>query len=903
MSRFCLGVCLGQWIFVLLGTVLLGEGSAAVPPHFTDTALFSIGGPTGLAFTPDGRMLIATQGGTLRVYQNGQLLPTPALSFAPNRICANRDQGLLGLAVDPAFVTNNQVYLYYTAATPDCFNRVSRFTLPASNVINPASEVILLNNIPSPNAQHDGGDLNFGKDGYLYVSVGDGGCDYRADSGCGGSNDAARDRNTLLGKILRITKDGAIPPSNPFLGTNTARCQNGNIAPGVVCQETFAWGLRNPFRFAFDPNAMNTRFFINDVGQEAREEVNRGQAGADYGWNCREGTRMNSASGPCSPAPPNLVAPVFEYAHRAIAGPNGSRCRGGITGGAFVPNGLWPGYDGTYLFADVSCGAIMRLSAGVPYTAFDFATDLVGGVVALRFGPSGNSTALYYTVHFGFDNGEVRRIRYETAQPTLAINNTSVTEGNSGTTGATFTVTVSHAHTSPISVHYATGMGNATAGSDYTAASGTLTFAAGQTSKALSVVVRGDIAIEATETFVVSLSSATGGATIADPQGFGTILTDDRGLSISDAKISEGNSGGTSAVLTLSLSAPSMSQITLNYTTVNGSAVAGIDYLATQGRIAFLPGETKKSLVVTVLGDIAVEGNETFYVTLSLAGGATITDAQGAVTILNNDGPVFRVSDVRKGEGNRGVTELTFTVTVNPASTGVVSVGYATANGSAVAGSDYAAVTGNLTFTAGQASRTITVPVASDTSVEPNETFAVNLGRASGATVIDGQGVGTILNDDGPVLRVNDVRKEEGQNSSNVYVFTVTLWPASASTVTVSYFTTNNSAVRDSDFLATNGSLTFVAGQTSRAIVVIVNGDTEGEENEQFAVNLGVASGASVIDGQGIGTIINDDSRMTKENSQRVESADSTPWKARKLGICHSFQCLERFCILGYPRL
>ena len=274
--------------------------------------------------------------------------------------------------------------------------------------------------------------------------------------------------------------------------------------------------------------------------------------------------------------------------------------------------------------------------------------------------------------------------------------------------------------------------------------------------------------------------------------------------------------------------------------------------------------EAKKTITVTVLGDTAVEANETFYVNLSLAVGATITDTQGIVTILNNDGPIIRVNDVSKGEGNNGVTAFTFTVTVSPASTGTVSVGYATGNGTAVTGSDYTTVNGNLTFAAGQTSQTIMVYVAGNTIIEPNETFVVNLGVASGATVIDGQGVGTILNDDGPVLRINDVQKAEGHNGPNVYLFTVTLSPASISTVTVGYSTANGSAVMGSDFVATNGSLTFAVGQANRTIVVIVNGDTGVEANEQFVVNLGNANGATIIDRQGVGTITNDDAGTAK---------------------------------------
>jgi hypothetical protein len=220
--------------------------------------------------------------------------------------------------------------------------------------------------------------------------------------------------HVLTGKILRITKDGGIPAGNPFQGAGTARCNvTGQTTPGNRCQETFAWGLRNPFRIAFDPNEAGTRFFINDVGAGSWEEIDLGQPGVDYGWNCREGAHTFSASGACNPTPPGMVDPFFEYSHvGVISGTTATNCRS-ITGGAFVPDGLWPGFDGAYLFADFICGWIFKLteSAGA-WSATDFATALGGNsAVHLRFGPHGGSQALYYTTYAG--GGQVRRIARE----------------------------------------------------------------------------------------------------------------------------------------------------------------------------------------------------------------------------------------------------------------------------------------------------------------------------------------------------------------------------------------------------------------------------------------------------------------------------------------------------------
>jgi glucose/arabinose dehydrogenase len=252
----------------------------------------------------------------VRVYQDGKLLGTPALDIS-NKVCENSERGLLGVAVDPEFSSNHYVYFFYThnkfgtcpsyePTNPNNpVNRVSRFVM-SGNTISPSSETVLIDNMPSI-GRHNAGDLHFGKDGYLYISIGDGGCDYANNSGCQAQNDAARDTHVLLGKILRITRDGGIPPGNPYTGSNSARCNvTGRTDPGKNCQETFAQGLRNPFRFAFDPDASGTRFFVGDVGQDAWEEIDEGREGADYGCSLCEGAHDNpaqSGSVNCSAAP------------------------------------------------------------------------------------------------------------------------------------------------------------------------------------------------------------------------------------------------------------------------------------------------------------------------------------------------------------------------------------------------------------------------------------------------------------------------------------------------------------------------------------------------------------------------------------------------------------------------
>jgi glucose/arabinose dehydrogenase len=398
---------------------------AGVPPGFTDSLFVAVPAPTAVAFTPDGRMLVTSQSGTLRVFAaSGTLLGSQ--TFPASQICSNSERGLLGVAVDPNHAVNGYVYLFYTRRKPggDCstsspitpltpVNRVSRFELSAADVLDLSSEIVLIDEMPSPGGNHNAGNLAFDRDGYLYVSIGDGGCDY-AGGGCAGANDASRDENVLTGKLLRIAvnPDGstAIPATNPFRGADSERCAltGRTVTPGKIrCQETFAWGLRNPFRFAVDPNGTGTRLFVDDVGQASREEIDLGQAGADYGWNCKEGTIVTGA---CPAVPPGVVDPIFEY-RGAVPGTTATSCAS-ITGGAFVPDGIWPAeYHGAYLFADYVCGWIFHLSGSGPYSASDFATNLGNGsATSLTFGPFAATQALYYTTYAG--GGQVRRIAY-----------------------------------------------------------------------------------------------------------------------------------------------------------------------------------------------------------------------------------------------------------------------------------------------------------------------------------------------------------------------------------------------------------------------------------------------------------------------------------------------------------
>ena len=451
------------------------------------------------------------------------------------------------------------------------------------------------------------------------------------------------------------------------------------------------------------------------------------------------------------------------------------------------------------------------------------------------------------------------------ASGSLAISDVTITEGNAGTQNATFTV-VRSGGTSAFAVNFATADGTATAGSDYAATSGTLSFGNGVNTQTISVPINGDTTIEPNETFFINLSGATNGATISDGQGVGTIINDDQApasgsLAISDVTITEGNAGTQNATFTVVRSGGT-GAFAVNFATADGSATAGSDYAATSGTLSFGNGVNTQTISVPINGDTTIEPNETFFINLSEAtNGATISDGQGVGTIINDDqASSLAISDVTITEGNAGTQNATFTV-VRSGGASAFAVNFATADGSATAGSDYAATSGTLSFGDGVNTQTISVPINGDTTVEPNETFFINLsGATNGATISDGQGVGTIINDDqAGSLAISDVTITEGNAGTQNATFTV-VRSGGASAFAVNFATADGTATAGSDYAATSGTLSFGDGVNTRTISVPINGDTTFEQNETFFINLsGATNGATIADGQGVGTIINND--------------------------------------------
>jgi Ca2+-binding RTX toxin-like protein len=466
----------------------------------------------------------------------------------------------------------------------------------------------------------------------------------------------------------------------------------------------------------------------------------------------------------------------------------------------------------------------------------------------------------------GDDTG-VGTILNDDAAPALSIDDVTVTEGNSGTTTAVFTVTKTGATEVNASVNAQTADDTATAPSDYTAAGPTaITFLPGETSKTFTVLVNGDDVYESIldETFFVNLSGAAG-ATIADAQGVGTIANDDAlpVFSINDISVTEGNAGTTIATFAIAKTGATELTATVEVVTADGTALAGSDYQSLAlTTVTFLPGETAKNVLVNVNGDIVYESNQTFFANLLNATNATIGDNQGAATIINDDAaPVFTIDDVSISEGDSGITVASLTLTKSGLTELDASVVVSKADGTATGGSDYQLVAPEtVTLTPGQTTQTLVLNIIGDIVPENHETAFLNLSAPVNATIADNQGVVTILNDDGVLFSVNDVTQAEGNTGTTAFTFVVTMTGQTALTPTVTVSTSDGTATAPGEYTAVGPTvLSFAPGTTQQNFVVQVTGDTRFEPNETFFVNLSNPTNGLVLVGQGTGTINNDD--------------------------------------------
>jgi uncharacterized repeat protein (TIGR01451 family) len=321
----------------------------------------------------------------------------------------------------------------------------------------------------------------------------------------------------------------------------------------------------------------------------------------------------------------------------------------------------------------------------------------------------------------------------------------------------TVTVTLSAPSSETATLNYATADDTAKAGEDYSARSGTLTFAPNDTSETFDVPITNDARDETDQSFLVNLSNPVN-TVLTDTQASVSILDDDAPptLAIGDVIKAEGSGGTTPFNLEVTLTAPSENQVTVSFATVEDTATQISDFTAATDAVSFAPLETSKTVTIQVQGDTNIENDERFFVDLSAPTNATLGKARGIATIVDDDlggaAPQVSIADATAvAEGDAGVQDVTFQLVATPTPTGPVSVAYGTASGTATSGEDFNAAAGTATLVNGVAD--ITVQVRGDNLDEATENFTVNLAGPSGATLGDAQGVATITDDDAaPVL-------------------------------------------------------------------------------------------------------------------------------------------------------
>lgn len=450
--------------------------------------------------------------------------------------------------------------------------------------------------------------------------------------------------------------------------------------------------------------------------------------------------------------------------------------------------------------------------------------------------------------------------------PTVSVVNKTVSEGN-GVSVTLIQLQLSDPSGKEVRVSYSTEDGtaqsNLTSGAippsgDYKAVPSTeVIFAPGTTLVEVPIEVRGDALDEDNETVSIVLA----GAVNANIAGNGTLTINDDDappvVSIGDAtNASEGNAGQTtSAVFVIGLSAESGREVTVVFSTADGTATGGSDFVTDSRTVTFAPGATTQTVSIAVIGDNTDEPNETFKGILSTPVNATLGRSTGTATIYDDDGPTISIGDYTEAEGNSGTKTFSFTVSLSGATSFPVSVSYATADGSATAPSDYVARSGTVTFAdARSASQVVAVTVKGDTIPEPDEDFFVNLSSPTGGAAIgDGQGRGVILNDETvtvslscPVGTGGTVSINEGNSGTSSLSCTVALSQPSDAEIRVGYTTTDGTATAPQDYIsAVDNPIVFAPGQVSQTVLMAVNGDKLREQDENFTLRLSSAQTVS----------------------------------------------------------
>ena len=434
-------------------------------------------------------------------------------------------------------------------------------------------------------------------------------------------------------------------------------------------------------------------------------------------------------------------------------------------------------------------------------------------------------------------------------------------------------VTVERTYSSETStVEYALMSNTAMSGTDYTDISGTLNFDAGEVSQTIQIDILGDTLDEFNETFFVILSNPSPGITIGDGEATVTIMDNDATptLTINDATVTEvDGSNSVTATFTATLSAQSGKPITVAILTEDDTAVSNADYITKSGTLNFAPGTTTAEIEIVVAGDDLDEFDETFELNLNPVanGNVTISDSQGVGTIIDNDDPPnIAIGTTLITEVDGGSTNVaTFTVQLSAPSGKSISATYNTAEGTALEGSDFIAVSnGTLNFAPGETEKTVNITVNGDDIYEGNQTFSVQLTNLENvaengntttavATIQDNEAQPTIT-----IVSSNNVN--EGDTGTTVLDFDLTLSGPTEEDVTVTYNTTHVTTDGNDFDVIVNGTITFTSPSTSETISIIINGDTDSESDETFEINLSNPTVATISgSGQAIGTIIDDD--------------------------------------------
>jgi len=434
---------------------------------------------------------------------------------------------------------------------------------------------------------------------------------------------------------------------------------------------------------------------------------------------------------------------------------------------------------------------------------------------------------------------------------TVSMSDAILIEGNAGTRQAQFSVMLSMPNATDVTVRYSTVSGTANAGSDYTAVTfGTVVIPAGTLGATFSVNVLGDALAEGNEAFSVSINNVTAPIAILRSTGVATILDDEPlpTITIGDAMILEGDPTGTTTLaFPVFLSTPAgAGGVTVQYTSVGGTATSGTDYVAVTNTLNIPAGQSTGTINVSVNRDKVIEGNESFVLNLTNAVRATIARTQATGTIVDDDALAVSTGNVTVRESSTA-TNATITFALNAVATTTVRVNYTTAAGSAVAGIDYTTTAGFVDILPGTFSATVDVPILNDAVAEGIESFVVNITSVTGgASLLTPQATVTIIDDDTlPSVSIGDgIIREGNGGTSNVTIPVFLSYPL-PNDVTVNYTLASITAQTSApaDFNGTPGSVVIPAGTTSASFTVAVIGDTLLEDNETFSITIASATG------------------------------------------------------------